>query len=947
MKPAVPTATYRVQLTSEFGFQHCALVLPYLAALGISTLYCSPVLQAASGSAHGYDTVDPTRLSANLGGEEGWSILLDTARKYSMTLLLDIVPNHMAATPANPWWRDVLEYGRLSPYAGFFDIDWEPKEPWLRNRVLLPLLPTPLEDMMAGGRLSVHLTTTGLVLRYEGTELPLDLRSYRHLLTPLVEHPSEVLTDEFVRIVRLIAVLHSVRELPASRSDLLYELRTSTKKKLLHLLCPSQDASSAAREGVAAAVRSAAERLSADTLFRILREQHYVLDFWKSGRNHVNYRRFFEISDLVGIRMEDSRVFDATHDLLHKLSGTETVVGFRVDHIDGLRLPRRYLEQLRSLEAAEMSGSSTRTPYIVVEKILGGDETLPEHWPVEGTTGYDFLTEVAGLFIEPSGLSALRRYHTRTTRSRTTRRQLTYDNKRLVLTEDFRPDLSRLARLLLPVAKWRYPAVNISTRVLTSALADVSAALPVYRTYYAGRGQLSDTDRGYVEAALLSLRPGRPVRDDSPARDVVRLALTLDLPENAPGHVRQATREHLLRWQQLTGAAMAKGFEDTTLYQDSTLLALNTVGGRECLVTTSLENFHTWNQQRLKNWPHTLNCTATHDTKRGEDARARLAVLSEMSEIWMAAADRWFSSLKALDAADPFLMQVDSATHLFFLQTMAGAWPEDDDSGAFGDRLIDYMVKVAREAKTRSSWLEPDHDYERALTDLIRFSCDGEGAALFQKCFSTIIAALRFHGLVNSLEQLLLKVTCPGVPDFYQGTELFDLSLVDPDNRRPVDYALRQALLGELERKGADRLQVAAELASAWPDARAKMYVTSRALSLRRTHTELFRKGDYEPLYADGAHRNQVCAFARRHRSTWVVVVVPLRSLTLTGINRLPLGTAAWGAESLTLPSRHPASFENVLTGERVGLDGGHLPLSEVFRTFPVALLLGRVPRRT
>lgn len=938
MKPAIPVATYRVQLTRQFGFRECTAIVPYLAALGVSTLYCSPVLQAVPGSTHGYDTIDPTSLSADLGGDAGWAALCDAVRWSGMTILLDIVPNHMAAASANPWWRDVLEYGPASPFAPVFDVDWDPPWRWLKNRVMLPVLPAPLGQVLNGGRPEFHLGGSGLVATLAGLELPLSLRSYRHVLLPLLRGDCGSLPEGFSGLVEEIAALPAPGAASAQSAGL-YERLQRTKRMLLEFIGPRSGVEAGHRR-LPSMVEGAVAQMTPASLRLILAEQHYVLGYWKTARNHVNYRRFFDINGLVGVRVEDEGVFDLTHAFLRTLTQTGVVSGFRVDHVDGLREPLRYLRRLRATHVSSADTCGVRLPFIVVEKILSGDEALPQRWPVEGTTGYDFLNEAAGLFVDPGGLQAMWRYDRRLTGARATRAELTYENKRTVLGHLFHADLSLLAHMVAPVSGWLHPATPVSPGAIAAALAEVTAALPVYRTYYAGSGVPAARDSAYLDLALQ--RAARRAGIDSNALEVVQRTLTLDLP-SAPADVRQAARHALLRWQQLSGAAMAKGFEDTTLYQDSTLLALNAVGGREKLSTTSLEHFHAWNQRRVIDWPHTMNCTATHDAKRGEDVRARVSVLSEMPAVWAASVERWFALAGRHPVAVLLMRQIDPATHLFLLQTMVGAWPGEGDMGDYGERIARYMVKVAREAKTRSSWLEPDEAYERALAQLAQFALTGDGAPAFMDCFGPVIATVAFHGLVNSVGQVILKAACPGLPDFYQGTELLDLSLVDPDNRRPVDYEARRSLLDGLEAKRTDRPSLVAGLVSGWPDQLAKLYVTSVALGVRRRYRQVFERGDYIPLRAGSRHT--VCAFSRAHRGRNVVVVVPIGSRSIAGDCRLPLGAGVWGDDFIVLPADSPPLFTDALTGRRVHARGGIIRLADALAGFPVALLLSG-PRR-
>jgi (1->4)-alpha-D-glucan 1-alpha-D-glucosylmutase len=497
----------------------------------------------------------------------------------------------------------------------------------------------------------------------------------------------------------------------------------------------------------------------------------------------------------------------------------------------------------------------------------------------------------------------------------------------------------------MPAADVLYPMYELTNARLSRAIIDVTAALPVYRTYSTARSGFSSQDCRHIARALSQCASHLTRNTDDVAFEVVERALTLDIPRSAPTRVRQSVQEFLLRWQQLSGAAMAKGFEDTTLYQDGAFIALNDVGAPETLAPTTPEQFHNWNSLRCADWPHTMNCTATHDTKRGEDVRARLAVLSEMSQEWTAAVDRWFALLAADEMAGEVVRAVDASTHLFLLQTIVGAWPENEAPDAFAERLEQYMIKVAREAKTRSSWLEPDEEYERALGALVQYAVSDETATRFGDCFGELIGTLRFHGLVNSLVQSLLKIASPGIPDLYQGAELLDLSLVDPDNRRPVDYERRHALLQQLHVHAVDRQQLARELVARWPDERAKLYVTTQALKLRQHLAHVFQAGEYVPLTCRGTKGPHACAFMRRHKSDCVVAVAPVRSLNLAGERRLPLGATAWGTTEIALPPGSPQEYEDVFTGACVSAVDGVLNLAELLRQFPVALLEGCIKR--
>lgn len=916
---STPRATYRAQLCRDFAFKDAAALVPYLAALGISTLYCSPILQARTGSAHGYDTTDPTRLSEELGGQKGWRKLCARARRHGLSLLLDIVPNHMAGSVENPWWRNILQHGRLSPYAEFFDIDWTPPEQWLHSRVLLPVLTTRLPEAMAKGHLEVGLSSGGLTLRYGGLELPLDVRSCGVVLESAARYaPSRaeaaVLASFARRLRRLRPVVAAVQNDPVAE----HRRRERLAQEMLRLLNTDSTAS---------LVAEASDALTLAQMRRLLGEQSYVLQWWKDARNHLNYRRFFAINDLVGVKVEDRQVFTATHRKLALLTGEPAVCGFRVDHVDGLLDPVQYLERLRAL-------GGSKTPYLVVEKILSGDEVLPPDWPVDGTTGYEFLNEVNGLFVNELGLAMMERHYRRATRTRSTRRQVTHRNRRMVIKSLFNSEISRLSREVAQVVGVLSPGSSLGVRQLREALVKATARLPVYRTYFRCGGVLSAQDQARLSEAL-----GSHATDTHPAGSMVRRVLTLDVPQSANDNSNSLAGRLLCRWQQLTGAVMAKGFEDTTLYQDTVLLSLNDVGSRPDHAVTAIADFHRWNQVRLRDWPTTLNCTATHDTKRGEDVRARLNVLSEMPDAWLALANRW------LDLTASACPEVDAATALLLLQTLVGTWPERDPAEVeeFRERVKQYLVKAAREAKTHSNWLKPDVAYEGALQRLADTVLGDSMHQDMRDDIEHMARTIAFHGSVNAVAQTVLKAMCPGVPDFYQGTELWELSMVDPDNRRPVDYGRRSRLLKELtSAMREDRLALADELMAQWPEPRAKLLTTQVALRLRRESPTLFEKGDYVPLEADGKARNHIVSFSRSLRDACVLVVVPVQSRALAGAGRLPLSGATWGNDGLKLAPGLPQVYEDAFTGSLVAATSGRLLVADVLARFPVSILVPR-----
>ncbi len=939
MKKPVPSATYRVQLTRDFGFREAAAILPYLDSLGISTLYCSPVLQARAGSTHGYDVADPTRLNEELGGAEGWEDLCRAARALEMTLLLDIVPNHMAATVENPWWLDVLEHGRISPYENVFDIDWIPSDRRPRNRVLLPVLSQPLHEALDSGSISVGLSETGLVLKFGQSDLPLSVRSYGLALAPLLELPQGTVPEPLIRAVRLASVLARVSEMDLLKNrQLHYELTCSAKNKVLANIVSQDGAIGTSGTTITGLVRHTLSHLTRTQLRRILTEQCYTLEYWKKGLSRINYRRFFDISDLVGVRVEDPAVFDLTHRELRNLAGSGAVCGFRVDHVDGLRYPQRYLRRLSRMRVIPGQGKRGSRPYVVVEKILSGNEELQPEWAVHGTTGYEFLNMVNGIFVDPTGLPMLEKQHQRLTRTRVSRIDLVHRNKGEVCRALFKGEFLRLARLIEPLA----PAPPARTRdrisLIVDSLVTITAHLPVYRTYLGHGLSMSEQDIKHLKHAAVTAQSHTATPEQYLYLVMVHRVLTVDLPTTlrTPRVLRYCAEVARL-WQQLSGAVMAKGFEDTTLYQDSVLLSLNEVGSAHERAAVSLERFHRWNAQRLREWPDSLNCTATHDTKRGEDARARLNVISEMADDWNSICSRWLPFVRKRHP------RVDASTALFLLQTILSTWPDSDSElPQLHDRVTSYSVKAAREAKRFSSWIEPDHEYEHALGRLVAAILTGEmGDDSLNSDLQEFRRLLSFHGAVNSIAQVILKITCPGVPDFYQGTELWDLSMVDPDNRRPVDYAMRSRLVHEARDVAASPSAFLEDALKHWPESEAKLYVTWKALQLRQAHREVFHRGTYVPLYADDRSRSHVCAYSRGSGDTHVLVLAPVRSISLSGKGSFPIGERTWRDNSVVLPPGIPTTYRDVLTDRCLAATGGRLMLAEVFERFPAAILVG------
>lgn len=925
--PRIPSATYRLQLNADFTFEDARRLVPYLHRLGISDVYASPILAAQAGSTHGYDVVDPTRLNPELGTDDDFDRLAREIASHGMGLIIDIVPNHMAASYENPWWRDVLENGPASPYADCFDIDWDPPQGYLKGRLLLPVLGKTLRDSLSQGEIELGLEPEGFVIRYHENRFPAAVTSYESILAQLpgsleegIEGPAEP----------------SARLCPGTELD--YRAAQDYKARFLDLVRSSQGLRESIEQGCNHFNSQARETGNVAALERILSQQYYVLEFWQTAMREINYRRFFDISHLVGVRVENPRVFDDTHARTLGLVWERKVTGLRIDHIDGLWDPSAYLKRLQA--AADSNGVNKQQFYVVVEKILCGDETLPEDWPVFGTTGYDFLNAVNRVFVDPDGLQSLRSFHSRFCGDRRTFEDVYHDTQRQVLQDLFSGELAALADECRLLARKLRAPVTIMLEDLKEAITAVTASLPVYRTYSV-ESTVGLQDRRHLEHAFTQAKIREP-RPDPDALAFLRHLLLLDFPPETDAQTRLSWTHFVRRWQQFTGPAMAKGFEDTALYNYVPLLSLNEVGGEPGRTDFSPESFHRHNRAMRVRWPHTLLATATHDTKRGEDARARINVLSELPERWEQCVMRWseYNRGKKIEVRGRHVP--GPKTEMLLYQTLVGSCPLSDEGEAqFKERVQAYLVKAAREAKSDTSWLSPDPEYEAALVKFVDSILDVSGGNGFLREFEGFQREIAFYGMLNSVGQVLLKITSPGVPDFFQGSELWDLSMVDPDNRRPVDFETRARFLAEIgQRRSQEMGPPAQELLDDWTDGRLKLFVTHQALGLRSSHPDLFRDGEYMPLKCSGHRSEHICSFMRRFQGTCAVVVVPTLVSRLVQAGQFPIGENVWEDARLAIPRNVPGQWVQVLTGEHIASEPEGLRVSDVLRKFPVALLL-------
>jgi (1->4)-alpha-D-glucan 1-alpha-D-glucosylmutase len=959
----IPTATYRLQFHKDFGFADAKELIGYLIDLGISDVYASPIFKARGGSMHGYDVVDHSQLDGALGGADEFDKFTSALNSHGMGLILDIVPNHMGiAEPSNAWWMDVLENGPSSSYASYFDIDWRPVNPHLKNKVLLPILEDQYGIILEGGKLRLAHENGGFFIHYYDAKLPVEPRTYSTILSHQIDRLTEILGKDNAHLLELQSVLSAIGHLPLRTEADPVKLEEGRREKEMvkRRIAALYQESTELRTAIDSAVRefngNVGDPQSFELLDQLMDAQPYRLAFWRVAGDEINYRRFFDINELAAIRTETPEVFQATHQLILRLIAEGKVTGLRVDCSDGLRDPAAYFRQLQqsqSSENAELSLSTNGLPsqslYIVAEKILLKGEALPAEWAVSGTTGYDFLNQANGLFVRRRSRGAMDKIYRDFIGAKSSYRELVNSCKKMIMLVSFAGEINALGHRLDDISEHNRHYRDFTLNSLTFAIREVIACLSVYRTYADGaKGKVSEWDRRYVEAAVEEAERRNP-RTARAIFDFIGDTLSLRNLGGFRKEDRQAVIDFVMKFQQLTGPVMAKGAEDTAFYVYNRLISLNEVGGDPEELGTSLQAFHRQNSARLERWPHAMLTLTTHDSKRGEDARTRIDALSEIAPEWRAAVMRWRGFNDAKKSLVDGELAPDRNDEYLFYQTLVGAWSSEPSTGVgfndFRERIAAYMQKAIKEAKVHTSWINPNEAYERAVEKFVRAVLSPENSDSFLNDFSQFHQRLAFAGMLNSLSQTLLKMTSPGAPDFYQGTELWDLNLVDPDNRRPVDFAKRRILLDELKRgEETDLGGLLCDLLSNWQDGRVKLYLIYKTLKFRSEHRDLLQTGDYLPLYAAGKFREYICAFARRLNNHWIVVAAPRLLARITPPGRWPLGQPVWENAVLSLPHGTPDRWHNILTGETLSACETKrrqkgLPLHQIFKTCPVALI--------
>jgi len=984
----IPGATYRLQFNQHFTFRDAEALIPYLDDLGVTDVYASPILQARPGSLHGYDICDHGRINPELGGAAAFDAFAAALRARGMGLVLDVVPNHMGINHAsNAWWMDVLENGPSSIHAVNFDIDWHPVNPSLDGKVLLPLLEEQYGTVLENGKIQLTYEEGAFFLCYYDYRLPVGPRSYQRILGPVLEQLSRQLHAEHDVVLELKSILTAVSYLPPRDElppDKVAE-RNREKEIIKRRIAALVQANSAARLTLDSVVRRFNGTVGVpdtfDRLDKLIEHQAYRLAYWRVAVEEINYRRFFDINELAAIRVELPEVFQGTHGLILQLLAEGKATGLRIDHPDGLWNPTTYFRRLQehyllqrvrlglqpltpregfeqtvtALLSAQLANGAAAQPawplYVVAEKILGEDEPLPEDWAVCGTTGYDFLNAVNGLFIDTTNAEAFDEIYSRFIGVKLDFTELLITNQKMILAGSMASELNSLSHLLDRISERNRRYRDFTLNSLTFAIGEIISCLLIYRTYLSGPDQMALRDRLFIEGAVELAKRKNP-RTPETVFDFIQDTLLLRNLQSFPESDRQGIVNWVMKFQQLTGPVLAKAMEDTTFYVYNRLASLNDVGGNPAQFGLPPARFHEQNAARYERWPAAMLTTSTHDTKRSEDVRARLNVLSEVPGEWRAALDRWrrlnadkkinVEGRPAPDANDEYLLY----------ETLLGAWPLETLTGqglaCFRTRIVNYMQKATKEAKVHTSWINPNEEYDEAVR---AFTCrllpDADGDP-FRADLLVLQQRLAYFGCFNSLSQVLLRLTSPGVPDCYQGAELWDFSLVDPDNRRKVDYQPRRRWLAELKDRialaGPNRIALVQELLTHIADGRIKQYLIHCTLNYRRAHQRLFLNGQYDALHAQGAQHDHVCAFTRTLEEETILVAVPRLLVRLSGEQEQPpLGPAVWTDTYLALPgARRGERYSNLYTGEEivVGEFGGvpGMLLSDVFRSFPVAV---------
>lgn len=990
-----PAATYRMQMNQGFRFADATALIPYLHRLGVTHCYASPYLKAVKGSTHGYDLVDHGQLNPEVGSEQDFEKFVSTLREHSMGHILDFVPNHMGvASNDNLWWQDVLENGPSSQYASYFDIDWSPLKSDLIHKVLLPVLGDQFGRVLENQQLKLEFAEGAFTLAYYERQFPIAPRTYALVLSHRLEELTALLGAENPEVLEYQSILTSLHHLPprdttdpAQRAE--RDREKEVVKRRLRTLCEqSPQVLEFVQQNVQEFNGTPGDPRSFDLLEKLLEQQAYRLSHWRVASDEINYRRFFDVNGLAAVCMEQPEVFAKAHAFIGKLIADGQLDGLRIDHADGLYDPAGYLRGLQverwlqfchseyqritpnlaeetrlpwesfvpRLRADAMnkyqSRNATDEPkslYVVVEKILEPKEKLPLDWPVAGTSGYDFLADVNSLFVDPQHEQAFTAIYEKFIGEKVHFEEMVYRCKRLIMRVSMSSESHALGHQLDRISECQRWSQDFTLNGLTLALRELVACFPVYRTYIVGE-QVQERDRVYIEQAVARAKRRNPAVSPE-VYDFIRDVLLMKNLERATEKEKQLRLQFVGRFQQFTGPMMAKAVEDTAFYRYMRLISLNEVGGDPRRFGLTPAAFHQQNVERQNRYPHSLIALSTHDTKRSEDVRARVNALSEIPSRWKDCALRWarWNKRKKIKV-DNELAPSRNDEYLLY-QTLVGTWPAVPPTGValeeYIERLCQYMTKAQREAKEQSSWISPNESYEKATHEFIRAILSTEPASAFRVDFEPFADLVMRWGWWNSLSQTMLKLTCPGVPDTYPGTEVWSLRLVDPDNRRPVNFTQLDQQLTALERRTQDpgRAALLKNLVERATDGNAKMFLHQQALQSRRDFPDLFTIGKYIPLQVAGTQAEHVFAFARIHHDAQAIVIVPRLIASLVPGGQAPVSDSVWMDAAVLLPEElRGEGWSDVLAGDVWDLHADRLHAGQALANFPVSLWLRRRP---
>src|SRR5882762_4183112 len=940
----IPTATYRLQFNKTFTFRQAREIVTYLHHLGISDAYASPYFQAGAESLHGYDITDHNKLNTAIGSREDYDAWVAELHAHGMGQIADFVRNHMGINdPQNVWWQDVLENSPSSLYAPYFDIDWRPLKSDLQDKVLLPILGDQYGRVLERGELRVRFDGGSFSLTYFEHVFPIAPGTYRFILELALENLAEFRDEdfyaEFQSILTALEYLPRRTETDPERIKERAREKEIIKKRLERRCAEAPQVQRGIEKAVETINGHIGDPRSFDRLDELLNAQSYRLAFWRVAAEEINYRRFFDVNDLAAIRVELPEVFDAAHRLLFELVGSGAVTGLRIDHPDGLYLPRDYFEKLQSRCAKALRQQlpkDGRAIYLIVEKILTGEEQLPKDWPVHGTTGYDFANQVAGVLVDDSAEATVTKISKRFIGHSIHFGHLVYAKKRLVMRISLANEVNVLGSMVDRLSEQNRWFRDYTLEALARAVRETIACFPVYRTYLEPSRPVSEEDRNVIERAVAAAKRRNPAIEES-VFNFLRDLLLFRFPENLDEEQRAEHVQFVLKFQQFTGPIMAKGLEDTVFYIYNRLAALNEVGGEPQQFGLSIERFHQRNLQRQRDWPASLLSTSSHDTKRSQDVRARMLAISEIPELWRRSLQRWrvanrrwkrtINNAKAPDASEEYLLY----------QTLLGTWPMQADGEPettatpdYTERIQAYMAKALHEAKINTSWIQPNEEWDAAMRDFVAKILDPSPRNKFIPLFIPVAKEIARLGAVNSLAQILLKLTSPGVPDIYQGNEIWDYSLVDPDNRRPVDYKRRRGMLESLATANAQ------DLMRDWADGRIKMFLTQRVSQFRRKHIELFQHGEYLPLTPSGTLAECCVSFARELEDQWIIVIAPRLS---SHVGFPPIGES-WKDTIVELPETLPLAHAHDLFSCRpIPMQDRRMKLADALSILPFAVI--------